>query len=138
MRPELRSFFLKYEDQGSRFCRIRVIETPLTPYLQWEMHCLRIRAQCGERVRVVPAQRLSGLESPGRPVPELVSLGGVTLYATRYDNAAKPDGGWRFTGREVITSYETFASELFSSGEDLLAYFDREVAPLRPPSRSAR
>jgi hypothetical protein len=36
MRPELRSFFRKYEERGSRFCRIRVIETPLTPYLQWK------------------------------------------------------------------------------------------------------
>jgi hypothetical protein len=136
MRPELRSFFLKYEERGSRFCRIRVVETPLTPYLQWEMHCLRIRAQCGERSRVVPAQRLSGLESPGGPVPELVSLCGTTLYATEYDAAARPDGGRRFTARGVITRYERFASDLFSSGEDLEAYFAREVAPLPPPSRA--
>ncbi len=134
MRPELRSFFLKYEERGSRFCRIRVIETPLTPYLQWEMHCLRIRAQCGEHIRVVPARYLSGLESLGRPVPELISLCGATLYATEYDNAAKPDGGRRFADRGVITSYEGFASELFSSGENLEAYFAREVAPLPPPS----
>jgi hypothetical protein len=137
-RSELRSFFQKYEERGSRFCRIRVIETPLTPYLQWEMHCLQIRAQCGERIRVVPARRLSGLEPLGRPVPELVSLCGATLYATGYDNAAKPDGGRRFTDRNVIARYESFASELFSSGEDLQAYFDREVAPLPPPSRANR
>jgi hypothetical protein len=136
MRPKLRSFFLKYEEQGSRFCRIRIVETPLTPYLQWEMHCLRVRAQCGEHIRVVPARRLSGLEPLGRPVPELVSLRGATLYATEYDNAAKPNGGRRFTDRRVITSYESFASELFSSGEDLLAYFAREVAPLPPPRLS--
>ena len=135
MRPQLRSFFQKYEERGSRFCRIRVVETPLAPYLQWEMHCLRIRAKCGEHIRVVPARGLSGLEPLGLPVPELVSLCGVTLYATEYDTA-KPDGGRRFTDRKVITSYESFASELFSSGEDLQAYFAREVASLPPPSRA--
>jgi hypothetical protein len=138
MRPEFRSFFRKYEERSSRFCRIRVIETPLTPYLQWEMHCLRNRAQCGEHIRLVPAPRLSDLEPLGSPVPELVSLCGVTLYATEYDNAAQPDGGRRFTDRKVITSYESFASELFSSGEDLQAYFAREVAPLPPPSWANR
>lgn len=138
MRPELRSFFRKYEERGSRFCRIRVIETPLTPYLQWEMHCLRIRAECGEHVRVVPARGLSGLEPPGGPVPELVSLCGATLYATEYDNAAKPDGGRRFTDPGVIAGYESFAGALFSSGEDLRVYFAREVAPMPPPSRASR
>lgn len=133
-RPELQSFFRKYEERGSRFCRIRVIEVPMTPYLQWEMHCLRIRAQCGEHIRVIPARRLSGLETLGHPVPELVSVCGAALYATEYDNAARPDGCRRFTDGRVITRYESFANELFSSGEDLQVYFAREVAPLPPPS----
>jgi hypothetical protein len=77
-RPELEAFFTRYRERGSRFCRIRVIETPLTPYVHWELHCLRIRAQCGEHIRVVPAQRLSALEPLGRLVPELVSLCGAT------------------------------------------------------------
>jgi len=138
MRPELRSFYRKYEDRGSRFCRVRIVETPLTPYLQWEMHCLRIRAESGERIRVVPAREISGLEPPGHPAPDLVSLCGATLYATEYDQAAKPDGARRFTDPTVITRYENFASELFAAGEDLQAYFAREVAPVPPPSRAGR
>jgi hypothetical protein len=137
MRPELEAFFTQYKKHGSRFCRIRVIETPLTPYLHWEIYCLRIRAQCGERIRVVPAGRLSALEPRGQLVPELVSLCGETLYATDYDEAAKPGGARRFTDPEVIASYESLAGELFSSGEDLESYFDREVAPLPPPSRAS-
>jgi hypothetical protein len=133
MRPELEAFFGQYRERGSRFCRIRVVETPLTPYLHWELYCLRIRAQCGEHIRVVPARRLSALELRGRLVPELVSLCGATLYATEYDDAAKPGGARRFTDREVIATYESLAGEIFSSGEDLGSYFDREVAPLPPP-----
>jgi hypothetical protein len=97
MRPELRSFFRKYEERGSRFCRIRVIETPLTPYLQWEMHCLRIRAQCGEHIRVVPASRLSGLEPPSRLVPELVSLCALAASV-----AGRPVTSWAAT--EVVAA----------------------------------
>jgi hypothetical protein len=138
LRPELRSFFRKYQERGSRFCRIRVIEAPLTPYLQWEIYCLRIRAQCGENIRIVPARRLSGLEEFGRPVPELVSLCGETLYATEYDDAAKPNGARRFTDHTVISSYESFASELFAASEDLRAYFAGEVSPLPPPSWADR
>jgi hypothetical protein len=133
MRPELEAFFGRYRERGSRFCRIRVVETPLTPYLHWELSCLRIRTQCGEHIRVVPARRLSALESRGRLVPELVSLCGATLYATEYDDAAKPGGARRFTDPEVIATYESLAGGLFSSGEDLESYFDREVSPMPPP-----
>ena len=95
---------------------------------------MRVRAQCGERIRVVPAERLSALEPLGRLVPELVSLCGATLYATEYDDDGKPAGARRFTDRAVIASYEGLASELFWSGEDLEPYFEREVAPLPPSS----
>jgi hypothetical protein len=134
MRPELRAFFRQYQERGSRFCRIRVVETPLTPYLHWELHCLRIRAQCGERVRVVPAERLSALEPLGQLVPDLVSLCGATLYVTEYDDGGKPAGARRFTDREVIAGYEGLAGELFWSGEALESYFGRAVAPLPAPS----
>jgi hypothetical protein len=133
MRPELEAFFRQYRERGSRFCRIRVVEPPLTPYLHWELYCLRIRAQCGEDIRVVHARRLTALEPHGRLVPELVSLCGATLYVTEYDDAAKPGGARRLTDHEVIATYESLAGELFSSGEDLESYFDREIAPLPPP-----
>jgi hypothetical protein len=57
--------------------------------------------------------------------------------------AMTPRAGRSPRGREVsrgapeltvIANYESLASELFSSGEDLESYFDREVAPLPPPS----
>jgi hypothetical protein len=128
MRPELRAFFGRFRERGSRFCRIRVVETPLTPYLRWEVHCLRVRAQCGERIRVIPAERLAALEPLGRLVPELVSLCGATLFVTEYEDGGKPAGARRFTDRDVIASYEGLASELFWSGEELESYFEREIA----------
>jgi hypothetical protein len=132
--PELRSFYQRYTAHGAHFRRIRVIETPIAPYMQWELHCLRVRAECGERTRVVLASGIAGLESSVGPLPELVSLCGTTLYVTVYGAAAVPDGGRRFTDPEVIARYEELARGLYASGEDLEAYFAREIAPLPPPS----
>nr|WP_236061992.1 DUF6879 family protein [Actinacidiphila acididurans] len=52
---------------GSPFHRVRVVEEPLTPYLQWELHSLRQRALCGHRIRVVLAEALSRAEAGGAP-----------------------------------------------------------------------
>ena len=66
-------------------------------------------------------------------MPELVSLCGKTLYLTEYGAAALPDGAKRFTDPGIVARYEMFARDLFESGEDLEAYFGREIAPLPPP-----
>jgi hypothetical protein len=71
------------EIRGSFFHRVRVVEEPLTPYLQWELHSLRLRAECGERVRVVSADMVAASELTGL-VPEVVILGGSALYQVVY------------------------------------------------------
>ncbi|MEV5542338.1 DUF6879 family protein [Saccharopolyspora shandongensis] len=34
---------------GVELFRVWVVEAPLTPYLQWELHSLAVRAECGGR-----------------------------------------------------------------------------------------
>jgi hypothetical protein len=97
------------------------------------MYCLRVRSECGENIRVVPAAQLADLEAAAGLVPELVSLCGMTLYLTGYDAASIPDGAKRFTDPGIVARYETFAKGLYDSGEDLKAYFGREIAPLPAP-----
>jgi len=133
MRSELLAFNQRHTQRHSRFCRVRVVEPEISPYVQWEMHCLRVRAECGESIRVVPAARLADVEAVVGPIPELVSLCGRTLYLTRYDAAGRPDGAKRFTEPGIVAAYETLASALYESGEDVQVYFGREVAPLPPP-----
>jgi hypothetical protein len=133
LRPELLAFNRRHTERRARFRRVRVVTTEISPYLHWEMHCLRIRAECGESIRVVPASRLAAVEAAVGPVPDLVSLCGATLYVTVYDAVARPDGGRRFTDPGIVTRYEAFARDLSESGEDLETYFDREIAPLPPP-----
>ena len=79
-----------------RLLRVRVVETPLTPYLQWELHLLRVRAECGGLIRVLGPEPLAEYEAES-PVPELITLNDDTVYEIRYD----AEGVGTFFDREV-------------------------------------
>ncbi|MFJ9846997.1 DUF6879 family protein [Kitasatospora sp. NPDC101155] len=121
------------EERNSFFHRVRVIEKPLTAYLQWELHSLRMRAECGERVRIIPAEKLAGTEEFS-PLPEAVILGGRTLYQVLYAETGTPIGAVRYTDPELVDRWENYIKDLYEAGEDVQTYFDREVAHLPPPS----
>ncbi|MFE3602617.1 DUF6879 family protein [Streptomyces sp. NPDC059096] len=120
------------ERRNSLFHRVRVVEQPLTPYLQWELHSLRQQAECGMRVRVVGAELVAPSESDGL-LPELVVLGGDVLYQVLYTESGVPDGAVRHTDPEVVGVWESYIKYLYRAGEDVTSYFDREVAHLPPP-----
>ncbi|MGP3968092.1 DUF6879 family protein [Streptomyces sp. 6N223] len=119
------------------FHRVRVVEEPFTPYVQWELHSLRIQAECGRRIRVVDAERVRSLEAPGL-LPELVILGGATLYEVCYTDEGVPNGAVRYTDPDLVACCEAFISRLYAEGEDVRSYFDRKVAPLPSPELTGR
>jgi hypothetical protein len=135
-RPGFAEFYRRFAARGAAFRRVRIVEAPLSPYVQWEFQVLRVRAECGERCRVLDAEGVAGFEIDG-PIPELVSLRGRTLYRTLYAGGV-PAGATRFTDSALIGRYEQFAAGLYASGEDLDAYFQREIAPLPPPGSGSR
>lgn len=116
----------------SLFHRVRIVEEPLTPYMQWQIHALRVRADCGESVSVLNAEELKSAEAAG-PLPELVVLGGRTLYQVRYTGAGVPDGAIRYTEPRLVENWESYLKKLHGTGEDVRAYFTRRVAHLPPP-----
>ncbi|RDG37685.1 DUF6879 family protein [Streptomyces corynorhini] len=124
------------ERRNSAFHRVRVVEQPLTPYLQWELNSLRQQAECGTRVRVVGAELVAPSESDGL-LPELVILGGDVLYQVLYTESGVPNGAIRYTDPEVIGCWESYIRELYRVGEDVMSYFHREVAHLPPPVMKA-
>lgn len=128
----MRAEFAAEHPDRIEFRRIRVVEEPVTPYVHWELAVLRVRAQEGERGRVVPASAVAGFESE-RPVPELVVLGPELLYEVLYDRAGVHVGGRRVTDPDVIEPCLPVLASLYEQGEDLIGYFEREVAPLPPP-----
>jgi hypothetical protein len=61
-RESLAAEAAKYARQGSRFCRMRVVEHPISAYVQWEMHSLKIIDETGMPVRVLAASAVRDLE----------------------------------------------------------------------------
>ncbi|WP_329084786.1 DUF6879 family protein [Streptosporangium sp. NBC_01469] len=131
-RDDLLALTREDERRGSFFHRVRVVETPLTPYIRWELHSLRLRAECGERIRVIGVEKVAASEKAA-PLPEVVILGGQTLYHVLYTTAGVPDGAVRYTDPGFIAGWEKYIKDLYEGGEDVISYFDRELAHLHSP-----
>jgi hypothetical protein len=120
------------ERRGYVFHRVRVVEQPLTPYVQWELHSLRQRALYGQRVRVVDAGVVADTEHSGL-LPEVVILDGGTLYNVLYTEEGASEGAVRFTDPDLVARWESYVKALYEAGEEMESFFDREVAHLPAP-----
>lgn len=118
---------------GIRTRRIRVVETPISPYVQWEMQFFRLLAEAGQELRVLPAEALRAWEHE-RPAPELALLGDRVLYEVLYDASGTPCGARRIDDRAVIRACRAELAGLFARAEPLMRFFDREIAPLPAPA----
>jgi hypothetical protein len=132
-RESLRLGAQENERRQYHFHRLRVIEEPLTPYMRWELYYLRMRAEYGTRIRVLDARRVAESEADG-PLPEVVVLGENALYQVIYTESGVPDGAIRHTDTDLVAHWEGYVRYLYEAGEDLRSYYDREVAPLPPPT----
>ncbi|WP_049572859.1 DUF6879 family protein [Streptomyces sp. SBT349] len=134
---EEREGLLRSEQEDKRkagpFHRVRVVEEPLTPYLQWELHALRIQAETGSRIRVVDVATVESMEAGRGLLPEMVVLGGRTLYHVQYTPEGIPDGARKYTDPGLIAPWEALISTLFADGENVISYVNRYVAHLPPP-----
>ena len=99
--------------------RVRVVELPIGPYLQWEMDRFRIRVECGENIRVVGPAAVAKYESAAL-VPELIFMGSLAMYEVHYDESGELAGGKRFTDPELIANCRAEVQALFAGGEELL------------------
>lgn len=135
-RPAIAAFHEKLRRQGSRFYRVRVVAEPVTAYLRWELHCLRLRAACGEQIRVVSVPAVSAFE-PSGPLPS--SSRYAAGCSIRRATTTAPNLTARSATRieNLVARYEDFARGLYESGEDVESYYAREIAHLPPPPRIA-
>ncbi|RKN05203.1 DUF6879 family protein [Streptomyces radicis] len=131
-RESLRETMRERSLRATVFHRVRVVEEPLTPYLQWELRSLAVQAECGAAIRVVPGGRVARFEESG-PLPEVVVLGGETLYHVLYTPTGSLDGAIRIDDSAVVSSWTALIRGLYGDGEDVTAYVDRHVATLPPP-----
>lgn len=132
-RASLRASAEQNMRRSYHFHRLRIIEEPLTPYMRWELYYLRMRAEYGARIRVLDARSVTESEHAS-PLPELVVLGGNTLYQVIYTESGVPDGAIRHTDTDLVARWEGYITSLYEAGVDLRSYYDHEVAHLPPPT----
>jgi hypothetical protein len=131
--PELVDFLRRLGERGSGLWRTRIVERPLTPYLIWELHFLRHRAEAGERIRVLDAGLVTEFEARHGTVPELMVAGSQAVYEVLYDDSGTPVGAVKFVDRATVAETRSRVSTLYDMGEAFDTFFDREVAGRRPP-----
>ena len=132
LRPGYEEYRARITAAGFGHHRVRVVEEPVTPYVQWELHLLHLKEQYWENVSVVRASQIAHLESL-RTLPELVVLGAEAVYEIHYTADGAPDGATRYTEPGLVEQARAFVQELHAAGESLATYFPREIRRLDPP-----
>jgi hypothetical protein len=111
--------------------RIRVVEEPISGYLMWELNSLRIRYECGGKIRVVRPHAIADLEAEDK-LPEVFIIGREAAYRVLYDADGTADGAILCTDQKAVESWISFAERVYDSGEELNSFFDREIVGRRP------
>ncbi|MZE78557.1 DUF6879 family protein [Streptomyces xinghaiensis] len=132
LRPAYEEEFGKITGSDIGLHRVRVVERPVTPYIQWELNVLHVKQEYGEQVSVLEAERVASYERE-EPLPELCVLGSEAVYVLDYTPAGAPDGATRFTQSDVVARSRAFLRELYAMGDGVEAYFPREIAHLEAP-----
>ncbi|MGW5335438.1 DUF6879 family protein [Streptomyces bauhiniae] len=124
-REALTQHYAKLRARGIETWRIRVVEEPLTDYMRWELRLLLMRDELGGHTRVIDAERVRQYEDDGI-LPELITLGDDTVYSLIYDENGLQEGGVRYVGTGLVSRCREFVQELYSEGENIREYLDRE------------
>lgn len=131
-RPTVVAEFAEDVRHGLVSRRVRVVDIPVTPYLQWELHGLKLRAECGENIRIVDSTAVAMYET-SRVIPELIFMDSLAMYEICYDDSGLLCGARKFTDRDLILECRADFDALYQQGEELHTFFAREIEPLPPP-----
>lgn len=131
-REGLKKYYQEAADRGVCLYRVRVVEEPIVPYLQWELNFLRLEEECGEKIRIVGLEQVRQFEAKS-PLPELLTAGTDTVYRILYSERGIPEAAVRFVDSEVTLHCIEFIRRLYAVGEELSSFFTRKVVHLEPP-----
>jgi hypothetical protein len=131
-RESIAKFQARADDLGIGLYRLRVVEQPISPYLQWELHSLNMKAKCGELIRVATMDLVRDFEAEGA-LPELITLGPSVVYHILYDDDGEPAGAVKVSDPKIVRRATDLTRHLYEAGEDLVTFFERAVSPLPPP-----
>ncbi|MDF5753640.1 DUF6879 family protein [Spongiactinospora sp. TRM90649] len=134
-RDDMADYHDRIRKRGFAARRVRVVEEPITPYLQWELHALRVRDQCGGSVRIVGPDQIAQFEDDSL-LPEIYTLGSAVMYEAVYDDDGVLESVRRFIDRDLIMRCQQFVQGLYEVGQPLQSFFASHVAALPPPSQT--
>ena len=135
-RDDLIDYHRGVASAGTQTYRIRIVDTPITPYLQWELNLLKVRDETGGPIRVLSAQQVEHLEDLGS-LPDIYTMDDRVMYQAVYDDNGVMESARRFDDKDLIKKCRTFIAELYISGEPISSFFRREIEPL-PPAKPGR
>lgn len=118
------------EAQGIRTYRVRFVTYPLTPYLQWELHYLKLRHQTGGPIRICPVRLLDPLEHYGLMLPDLNICAPNAIYIPGYDQNGVLEYATKYPWSSSLTR---FVQDFYYQGQPVDEYFDIHIAHLPPP-----
>lgn len=130
-RPALLAEAREDAARGIELYRVRIVAEPISRYLLWELNVLKVRAECGEKIRVVDAELIADVERNG-VLPEILTLGDDTVYQILYDDSGALDGAIRSTDQADVERWVSFMEKLYENGEELDSFFARRIAGRRP------
>ncbi|MEU8700348.1 DUF6879 family protein [Streptomyces sp. NPDC048680] len=132
-RGHYEKYFRRIAGCGFALHRVRCVEEPVSPYLQWELHLLHLKAQYGEDTKVLAGDGIGLYEGQGS-LSEIVVLGSSVMYEVLYDDEGKLAGGIRFDDPRDISECRQAIQEMHRFGEPLDDFFSGHVARLPPPN----
>lgn len=131
-REDLKRYHEENAAAGTQTRRIRIVALPVTPYLQWELHLLKIRDETGGLVRVLHTSAIADLEDQG-PLPDIYTMDNTVMYQAVYDEHGVLEYALRYTYRPLVALCRDFIADLYKRGEPIASFFAREIAQLPPP-----
>ncbi|GAB3650198.1 DUF6879 family protein [Glycomyces tarimensis] len=138
-RPDLTDYHDEARAAGVSTHRIRIVEKPISPYLQWELNLLKIRDETGGPIRVLDASEIAELETDG-PLPEIYTMDERVMFEAVYDHNGVLECALKYTDPALIAHSRDFIRGLYERGTPIARYFPDNVRHLPPahPDRRLR
>ncbi len=130
---QLREYLSLLESGSLAARRLRIVQLPVSPYLQWELQLLARWCKRGEDVRVVIADAPESKELT--ELGELNILDERMCYEALYSDSGELTGAKKYTTTATVATLRTTVENVVNRAEPLLPFFEQRIRNLPPPSR---
>jgi hypothetical protein len=127
-RDDLLSYHREASEAGVSTYRIRVVEKPLSAYLQWELSLLKIRDETGGPIRVISRSEVAEFETDG-PLPEIYAFGDQVMYQAVYDYSGVLECALKYTDLGLVARSRDSSAD--STNAESRTYLARDPCVVR-------